>query len=115
MARGQGGPRLPIDESTHGLVDDADPALFRAYLGLAEDHMDVAAAHVLRLSDGLRPILEELRPPEELDRAQAMVQDALTLFHSPFAIARHRDRVTDARARAVIASLTRALRSGQPV
>ena len=125
---------------------DADPALFRAYLDLARDHMDVAASHAARLCDGLSAILREMGRGPDLAAAEgaaagpaggrgaapgtepgaepepgarrgpdgdmAMVLDALHLFHSPFAIALHRDRVSDDRARAVIGALIRALRAG---
>ncbi|USA40725.1 TetR family transcriptional regulator [Pelagerythrobacter marinus] len=91
---------------------DADPAVFEAYLALAADHMDLVGAHTARLTDDLARIVAAFVPADEVEQAVQVVEDATMPFRVPFAIARFRARATDARARAVVAALVRALAPG---
>lgn len=84
---------------------DADPALFRAYLDLASDHMDLVVEHTQRLGAALRAILADMVPAQDLDRVQATVEDATVLFRVPMNIARFRRNATDERARNVLRAL----------
>ena len=93
---------------------DADPALFRAYLTLAQDHMDIVQIHTAHLSDGLRSILARLVPAHAVDAALALVEDATARFRIPMMIAAQRHLATDARAEAVLEMLCAQLGAGAP-
>jgi AcrR family transcriptional regulator len=93
---------------------DADPVLFRAYLTLASGHRAVVAAHTARLSEILRGTLARQVPPERLDAAVALVEDATAQFRVPALIALYPERASEARALGVLAALQTALDAGLP-
>lgn len=84
---------------------DEDAVLFRAYLDLAADHMDVVLVHVNKLRDDLRCILSKIVPEQRLEQAIQITEDATVLFRTPHNIAQYRQSATDERAIAVVEML----------
>ncbi len=84
---------------------DDDPILFRAYMALASEQMELVAMHGMRLRKMLSLILKDLVPFDDLQTATDLVEDATTLFRVPMMIALFRHRVTDERAKAVVQAL----------
>lgn len=91
---------------------DADPVLFRAYLDLAAEHMDIVTDHVARLGEDAAAILSELVPQNALPEARQVFEDATVLFRVPANIAAFRSRVSDERARAVVLAVIAGLGAG---
>lgn len=77
---------------------DANPRLFRAYLELAGEHMDLVQAHVLALHRDLTLIVQDMVPGRDPKHAVQLVENATLLFRTPQNIAAYRDRATDAAA-----------------
>lgn len=105
---------LAILRHKRGKFDD-NPELFRAYLALASGHTEIVQAHVCNLRSDLHAIMSDLVGPEKAAAATTLFEDATVLFRTPHAIALHRDRATDARARVLCRALIGALTSGQGV
>lgn len=94
---------------------DEDPDLFRAYLKLGEENMDVVLRHVERISALLQKIIvawlaDEKLDPGAADEARILYETATVQFRDPNLIARHRATSDDAHADAVIATLMAGLR-----
>lgn len=84
---------------------DANPQLFRAYLELAIDHMDLVQTHVSALRNDLEVILRDMVPESRLAEAVDLYENATLLFRTPQNIAAYRSRATDEAARAVSKAL----------
>lgn len=93
---------------------DEDPDLFQAYLDLAAEHFSVAMAHVQEMEAVLRTLMSERLGGGDIDAAVAVFADATRMFRDPYIIARMRPAITEARARAVIATVLHGLDRGQP-
>lgn len=80
---------------------DAKPKLFRAYLKLASEHMDLVQSHVAALRRDLETIATDLVPPSQVPDAVDLIENATLLFRTPQNIATYRSRATDDAARSV--------------
>lgn len=89
---------------------EADPVLFRAYLTLAQDHMDLVSAHTSALSDISRGLVARMVAPDRVDGALALFEDATVAFRVPAMIAARPRAATENRARVVLDAILPALR-----
>lgn len=94
---------------------DADPALFRAYLALAEPNMAIVERHLVRLRRLLAVLVARLLGRDDPDdpavaRTVLLVEDLTVAFRDPRVIATRRAEFTDARAEAVVAAILAVLR-----
>ncbi len=95
---------------------DRDPDLFRAYLSLAADNMDVVAAHVAVIHETLeRIVARRLRAIRgrairaQVRRDAGLIYDMTLQYRDPTLIARARDICTDTRANSAVDILLRGL------
>lgn len=84
---------------------DENPKLFRAYLELANAHMDLVEAHVRTLRKDLTQIVRGMVPENALDAAVQLIENTTLLFRTPQNIATYRDRATDEAAKSVCSVL----------
>jgi AcrR family transcriptional regulator len=84
---------------------DENPALFKAYLTMAQDHLDIVQKHTSKLTEQLTEILDGIVSTEDLNEAVSLVEDATAMFRIPHMIALNRAKTTDKRAKAVVAAV----------
>lgn len=88
---------------------DRNPDLFRAYLEMARDHMEIVRTHTAVLTGHLRSALAGIVTPDNLDDVTELAIDTLAQFRVPHLIALKREAATDERARRTVAALLVAL------
>lgn len=91
---------------------DANPELFRAYLALASEHVDVVHEHGSALREVLETTVAGLVPAADVKASVQLVEDMTVLFRVPHMIAMFRASVTDKRAEAVVDAVLAALKRG---
>ncbi|MDZ7588877.1 MAG: TetR family transcriptional regulator [Parasphingorhabdus sp.] len=84
---------------------DDDPALFLAYLELANGHYEAALVHVQRLRQMAKAPVAELTGTANVEAALDLLENATVLFRNPYLVQRNREKLTIATAMAVLEAI----------